>query len=588
MKYRVKTYQTIAALLSVFLILLSSPISAFGAFNGISQELRDDLNQGISYYDAEESCAGTTSFGNGESVTIIGDSITVGAQNAIKAKLPQAKIYAKSSKQFGGTDSANPTGLDIVKDSNTELRDYVVVALGTNGSASDSQIAELVSAIGDKKILFVNNYHYGDLTVYESNNKNFAEEADKQTSVSVADWATAAHADYAKYIDNSDGLGVHPTTEGKTLFAETIYNGLSSMISTVTSSEGVPTQTNGSAVTVDETGQYYQAAYNFLKDSDLSKNIYMKFKSYGLDDLHTAAVIGNWYAEGMNPAYTPIYICNGYKCGGYGLAQWGGGRSSGSPADGTDRDGGLYRYAISKGEPGLGASWETQVEYAWAEMTNKGPAASFATSQYNHQTFLSKSTLDDAAEYFQTAYERGIGTEKRQDGAQAAYKLFYGLGGSTCDSNTAGNGDIAAAAIKLSSGDWEGGCYLYGGGHGGYDDLMSRIEAKFRPLSSKGVDCSGFVMAAISYAAGKYVSVVTSTTNPGGNWVKITTPEPGAISTSSGHVEIITKVEGGKITETVGSHSTGCGQGKGPSVSSWGPFDRGNYFKYTGATTANN
>jgi hypothetical protein len=337
---------------------------------------------------------------------------------------------------------------------------------------------------------------------------------------------------------------------------------------------------------VDESGTYYQAAYNFLKQSDLAKNIYTKFKSFGLYDLHAAAIIGNFYAEGMNPAYTPVTSSPVGLVGGYGLAQWGGGRTSGSPADGKGRDGGLYNYALSKGEPGLEASWETQVEYAWAEMTKQGPAASYATSQYNHQTFLSKNTIDDAAEYFRAAYERGSGTDKRQDAAQAAYKLFYGLGGTAC-SSTAGNGDIAAAAIKLSSGEWEGGCYIYGGGHSSYDDLLSRIDAKFRPFSN-GVDCSGFAMAAVSYAVGQHVFIATSPTNPGENWTKISTPEPGAISTTSGHVEIITKVENGKITETIGSHSIGCGAGKGPSVSSWGPFDHGSYFRYTGGKKTTN
>jgi hypothetical protein len=577
-----KIFPKIVAIISASLVLLSAPTSAFG-FDGLSDQLQEDLRKGIRYLNREINCAVGVSIGRGESVTIIGDSITVGATAAIKQNLPEAKFYAATSKQFGGTNSSNPSGIDIVKDPETELRDYIVIALGTNGDVSSSQIAEMISALGSKQILFVNNYHYGDADSYASNNEGFADAASKRPTVSVIDWATAAHADYEKYIDNSDGLGVHPTAEGKTLFASEILYGLKSAITTVESSVGVSTTTNVSgSVVVSESGQYYQAAFDFLKDSELAKNIFIKLKSYGLDDLHVAAIVGNWYVEGMNPVYTPTYPCLGTLCGGYGLAQWGGGRPIGSsPADGAGRDGGLYRYAISKGEPGMSASWETQVEYAWAEMTNKGPATGYATVQYNHETFLSKTTIDDAAEYFRAAYERGVGVEKRQNAAQAAYKLFAGLGGSLCGNSIAGNGDIVAAALKLSSGEYASGCYLWGGGHGSYEDLLSRIESKFQPLYSKGVDCSGFVSAAVSYAAGRHVIAQTSLTSAGSDWQRILIPEPGALSVSSTHVEIITKVELGKITETVGSHTTGCGPGKGPSISSW-PYDQGYYFKYTG------
>jgi lysophospholipase L1-like esterase len=561
------------------LLALTPTTAAFG-FDGLPKDLEQLLDQGVRYFNPEVACEGSVDIGKGELVTIIGDSITVGSEAAIKSQLPEAKIYAKTSKQLGGTSTDNPTGLDIVKDSATDLRDYVVIALGSNDTNSATYLNDLNFALKDKNVLYLNNYYYNDLEYFKANNTGFAQAAASKTTISLADWATAAHADYAKYIDNSDGLGVHPTDEGKTLFAGVIVDGLNSMLTTITSDAGVPTQTNGGAsVVVNESGQFYQEAYNALKDNDLAKNIYMKFKSLGLDDLHTAAVVGNFYVEGMNLKYTPVHSSSAGLVGGYGLAQWGGGRTSGSPADGTGRDGGLYRYAISKGEPGLEASWETQVEYAWAEMTGKGPAASYATSQYNHDTFMSKTTLDDAAKYFQTDYERGGGTEERQDAANAAYKLFYGLGGSLCGS-TSGNGDIAEAAIKLSSGEWEGGCYQWGGGHGSYEDQQHRIDIKWRPRAEGGVDCSGFAMSVVGYAVGKYVSIVTSTTNPGKDWQKSDSPEPGMISTSSGHVEIITKVENGQITETVGSHSSRggtCGRGPSPSL-----FDEGNYFRYTG------
>lgn len=181
----------------------------------------------------------------------------------------------------------------------------------------------------------------------------------------------------------------------------------------------------------DDSGSTYRESFEFLSNNKLAKNIFKKFKELGLDDVHSAAIIGNWKVEGMSIKYTAIYKCLGdMLCGGYGLAQWGGDRTSGSPADGDGRDGGLYRYAVSKGEKGLEASWETQVEYAWAEMTKEGPAKDFAEKRSNFDLVKWKEmkTIKDSTEYFRINYEAGAGSEARIDAANAAYALFSGLG----------------------------------------------------------------------------------------------------------------------------------------------------------------
>ena len=113
--------------------------------------------------------------------------------------------------------------------------EIVVIALGTNdGTLSESDIqSKIIDPInkdGDHTIVFVTNYGHGrsDGQDYSDNNKVFNSLKNSNNNVIIADWASAASADPDKYINNSDGLGVHPTNpDGTELFAETIFNALS-------------------------------------------------------------------------------------------------------------------------------------------------------------------------------------------------------------------------------------------------------------------------------------------------------------------------------------------------------------------------
>jgi hypothetical protein len=168
---------------------------------------------------------------DGSKVTVIGDSLTVGATSALKDKLEGVKIYAQNSKQFSGTVAGNPTGMQVVNDSATDLRDFVVVALGTNGTIPDGDVQKMVNKLGkDRTIVFVRNYKLKQPHYYAKNNQQFNEAAKTNDNVFVSNWDYFANLKPDTYINNSDGLGVHLTADGTKLFVDTIYSILKSSI----------------------------------------------------------------------------------------------------------------------------------------------------------------------------------------------------------------------------------------------------------------------------------------------------------------------------------------------------------------------
>ncbi len=85
-------------------------------------------------------------------VTAIGDSVMLGAQGALEAKIPGIHVDAIKSRQFGSV-------IDLVralKDSN-QLSPVVVIHLGTNGRIVDDQMAALQPLLADRqRVIFLN------------------------------------------------------------------------------------------------------------------------------------------------------------------------------------------------------------------------------------------------------------------------------------------------------------------------------------------------------------------------------------------------------------------------------------------------
>ncbi len=226
---------------------------------------------------------------NGNSVTIIGDSISYGARSEYSAQIPNADF---ESKTFNGTTYnlteiskhfkvsftkdgvVNHGGMTIaqVLQEQGELRPYLVFALGTNdpGAVTESLIGELMDLVGtNRKVVLVTNYAYENKLDYTVNNESIRKAGEKYSNVAVADWAKklSEESNPLKYIGDEY---VHPNAEGSKLFVSLVKQALDSLAG---GSGGISTNHNtnyaGSKVWSDEELgkiQSYQSVYQEAAD----------------------------------------------------------------------------------------------------------------------------------------------------------------------------------------------------------------------------------------------------------------------------------------------------------------------------------
>lgn len=197
------------------------------------------------YNNIEEECSVNTSDGGVvslQSVYILGDSITVDAQDELRTDLEQAEFSITKINADGGraisTDTAAPgtSGLDAIKeDGNLDNRqdganiiasaDAVVVALGTNSGNEDLNIEipklinEIRKAKADVPIFLVNLFYKKPTTItVEQRNNTISDQASRNSNVKVID----AYSAGISLLDDK----VHPDGEGSRKFSETIVNHL--------------------------------------------------------------------------------------------------------------------------------------------------------------------------------------------------------------------------------------------------------------------------------------------------------------------------------------------------------------------------
>lgn len=158
----------------------------------------------------------------GANISIIGDSITVGSQEALLKKfeeLSASDINARVSRPWS-------EGVQIIKNGQNVLKKNVVFALGTNSpNLTPAAIDEVVNLLGaEHNIIFVTNYS-GDNSAYDTNNEHFKELAKNNSNIIIADWAETVKQNPSLYLASDQ---IHPTQAGTELFAETIYKAINS------------------------------------------------------------------------------------------------------------------------------------------------------------------------------------------------------------------------------------------------------------------------------------------------------------------------------------------------------------------------
>lgn len=154
--------------------------------------------------------------GSGKGVTIIGDSVMVGAESAFKELLPGIKIDAQIGRQLYQANSL----LSQLK-AQGELGDRIIIELGTNGPFSAEQLGELLDSLKDaKQVLLINTRV--PRPWQDEVNKALKQYGSSYTNTTLIDWYSASsnHDDYF-YQD-----GVHLTPKGIDVYTSLIIKEL--------------------------------------------------------------------------------------------------------------------------------------------------------------------------------------------------------------------------------------------------------------------------------------------------------------------------------------------------------------------------
>ena len=188
---------------------------------------RDDEfgENNIVFYNPQGDAKCTTTYSTsgtppkGNEITWIGDSYSVGAQSLIDStfsgadygpSVNDASSYIQVSKHLNTDVSGNPSGISVL-DSISDIRKYVVFALGTNDYSMSSDavkaaIDTVVTKTGsDKKIILVTAYTKAK-GEYTNVNAGLRQAKAAHNNIIIADWAAVAKDEYF----DSDPDGIHP------------------------------------------------------------------------------------------------------------------------------------------------------------------------------------------------------------------------------------------------------------------------------------------------------------------------------------------------------------------------------------------
>lgn len=151
-------------------------------------------------------------------ITIIGDSITVGATKYIKRYIPDAVVDAKVGRKF---QEAMGRILDL--ESKGLLKDTVIIALGTNGPFTIDEGLRIIDYLqsSGRQVIFVNvkvpRWWENDV------NNTYLELKKLRPSIKVLNWNYIGNMCVSMHMQCFREDGYHLTRTGSDLFARLIY-----------------------------------------------------------------------------------------------------------------------------------------------------------------------------------------------------------------------------------------------------------------------------------------------------------------------------------------------------------------------------
>ncbi|HBF27060.1 MAG TPA: hypothetical protein DDW61_04655 [Actinobacteria bacterium] len=145
-------------------------------------------------------------------VSVIGDSVVLGARSAIKEAMPGARVDAKVSRMPGGF-----TGRVKKLDRREKLANVVVVHPATNGVINAKILRSILDPLTDYERVVIVNASV-PRSWEKQNNKVIAKVTPDYPNVVVADWKSASDGRSEYFVSD----GVHLTGSGAAAFAEVI------------------------------------------------------------------------------------------------------------------------------------------------------------------------------------------------------------------------------------------------------------------------------------------------------------------------------------------------------------------------------
>lgn len=147
---------------------------------------------------------------------IFGDSITKGAESALKDNVKGAEVDAVVGRSYAQGKSELKKHASEYNKSGAK----VVVALGTNNGLTKSDISEIKKMYDKADLSFVDTYVSKNASPAEQKLVKSTNEALSDSGVNVIKWSSAAK----KYLG---GDGIHPNPEGSKKFASLVSDGIS-------------------------------------------------------------------------------------------------------------------------------------------------------------------------------------------------------------------------------------------------------------------------------------------------------------------------------------------------------------------------
>lgn len=141
-----------------------------------------------------------------QKVTLVGDSVLLGAGPYLMRRLPSAAVEAKVGRQ--GSD-----GLKLVQSlrEETRLGDATVIHLGTNGYLSENKFRALLEQLSDRKTVVVLNV-FGARRWTSPNNELIGRLSQKFDNVRLIDWHAIGQANPSYFVQDGihlSGAGIH-------------------------------------------------------------------------------------------------------------------------------------------------------------------------------------------------------------------------------------------------------------------------------------------------------------------------------------------------------------------------------------------